>query len=160
MRRPSSAQTIGLSRGSSPAMALSNVVLPTPDGPSRQMRSPSATVVATRPMTGWPTTTPSRHNSSMGRTCFAPGGCSPVQRLQQYQLDQLHHRNKGQAVGQNARHIEHLKGHMQLKADAIGASEQLHHQNDLPDQRQPASGRRHKVRKELRQPDMNKPLVM
>ena len=45
----------------------------------------------------------------MAHARFAPGGGAAFERLQQGQLDQLHHGDERQAVGEDAGHVEHLE---------------------------------------------------
>lgn len=69
-------------------------------------------------------------------------------------FDAQHHAREGQRVGHDGRGVEELKIQMDLEADAVGAAEELDHQNDFPDHGQPVAGAGGDERPQLRPDDV------
>src|SRR5688500_2034538 len=115
---------------SSPRRIRNAVVLPHPDGPSRQTNSPCLTskersLSATR-------STPSVERNFFSRISTlsgtaTPGGCVMFKGLHQENFKQQQDGDKGQCIGQDSRHIEELEIEIDLEAYTIRTAEQLHH---------------------------------
>ena len=75
-------------------------------------------------------------------------------RLHQEGFDRQHDGDEGESIGQDAGDVEQLECDADLETDAVGTSEQLDDEHDLPDQRQAGAGRCRQVRRELRQHDV------
>src|SRR5215471_17887359 len=139
---------------SSPATMRSIVVLPQPDGPTNAPISPWLRVNAMSRSTsaGAPAAdtndfrtmrTSSRAESPTGRTSFKG--------LHQKRFDRQHDCGEAQGIGENTCHIEELERNTDLESDAVGPSQELDDEDDLPHQRQAGARRRRDVRTELRQ---------
>ena len=130
------------------------VVLPQPDGPSRQANSPGR--ISKERSRNAVIMTPSADlnvfsaMSTLSGT-LAPTGCMSFKGLHQKEFDEEHDRHEGQGIGENRSDVEELEIEMDLEADAVRAAEQFDHQDDLPDQRYARSRGGGEVGLQLRQ---------
>jgi hypothetical protein len=75
-------------------------------------------------------------------------------RLHHECFNRQHDRDEGQSISEDARDVEQLKRHADLKSNAVGPTEEFDDEHDFPDQRQPRAGRGRKVGRKLRKNDM------
>src|SRR5262245_36229855 len=113
------------------------VLLPQPEGPSRQANSPCRTSKE-RPRSAAIETPSADLNvfsamSTLSGTA-APTGCMSFKGLHHKEFDEEHDRYEGERVGEDAGNVEELEEGVDLEADAVRAAEQLDHQHDLPDE--------------------------
>ena len=74
--------------------------------------------------------------------------------LHQDEFDDQHDCDEGQRIGQDGGDVEQLESKVDLETDAVGAAEQLDHQDDLPDQRDARPRRGGQIGLQLRQDDV------
>src|SRR5262245_7668294 len=146
--------TVPAKRSSRPATMRNSVVLPQPDGPIKTVMLSGAT-----------SSTKSRTATSLvpsALTCVfsatrisnrlvTPAGRMSFNGLHQEIFDCQHDGDKGKGVTEDRRHVEELKIEVKLEAHAVRSSEQLHHENDFPNQRQSRARGRGKIGLKLRQ---------
>src|SRR6516165_781018 len=124
-------------RVSSPATMRSSVVLPQPDGPISTVMLCGRTSSRRSRMAGIRVpSTPIWVFSSMriSNWLVAPAGRASFKGLHQQIFDCEHDGYKGDGVAENGRHVEELEVEVELKAHPVWPTEQLDHQNNLPDQ--------------------------
>src|SRR6202048_262356 len=125
--------------GSSPAAIFRIVVLPQPEGPISAPNDPASSR-SSRPRTtstGVPSAdikTFASMRSSSGAA--SPADCASFKRLHQKTFDHQHKCDEGDRIAQYFGHVEQRECRTQHEPHAIRAPDQLHHQDDLPDNRQ------------------------
>src|SRR3546814_632634 len=92
--------------------------------------------------------------SRPGERAGPPAVDMGFKRLNHHEFNEQHDADEGQGIAEDGSHVEQLEIEMNLKADAVGAAEQFHHQYDLPDQRQAGAAGSGDKGKELRQHDV------
>src|SRR5690606_6068986 len=117
-----------------------------PEGPMTQVKLPGARSNSRSRSTSVSEPSAARKDLRTILTSSGPGACagSPavgmgLKRLNHQEFDEQHDADEGESVAENGGDIEQLEIEVDLEADAIRASEQLDHQDDLPDQRQPGA---------------------
>src|SRR5262245_56638294 len=122
---------------SSPATMRSSVVLPQPDGPTSAATSPPARLKPSSPSTLSCPPDAARKDFCLMLTSsrlWAPAGDVSFKRLDQKRFDCQHDGDAGASIGQDAGGGEQRERDPDLEADAVGPSQALHDQHDLPRQ--------------------------
>src|SRR5258707_14279292 len=139
--------------GSSPAAILRIVVLPQPEGPINAPNDPASSR-SSRPRTT-STSAPSADTkllvsmrSSSGAA--SPAVCASFKRLHHEAFDDKHKHDKADRIAQYLGHVEQRESRPQDESDPVGASDQLDHQHDLPDDGKPGTRTCREIRRELR----------
>src|SRR5262245_59972783 len=113
------------------------VVLPQPDGPSRQANSPCRTSKerSWRALTGAPSADRNVFSAMLTLSgAAAPTGCMSFNGLHQKKLNDEHDCHECQRVGEDGSDVKELEEGIDLEADTVGAAEQFDDEDDLPDQ--------------------------
>src|SRR6476661_6790449 len=131
----SGTRTSPMKRLSSPATMRNSVVLPQPDGPISTVMLCGRTSSTKSRMAG--ILVPSApiwvfSSMRMSNWLVAPAGRASFKGLHQQIFDCEHDGDEGDGVAKDGRHVEKLEVEVKLKADAVRPTEQLDHQNNLP----------------------------
>src|SRR5262245_22392193 len=133
------------------------VVLPQPDGPTRQTnyQYPRTKQISRR-------TSKRSPDAAVNALCVirtlrcpvSPAECASFNGLHHCGFDNENDGYKCERVSKNKRHVKQLKGHADLKSYAIRAPEQFDDEHDLPNQRKARTPGRSEIRRKLRQNDV------
>src|ERR1700753_390215 len=124
---------------SSPAAILRIVVLPQPEGPIKTPNDPASTRRSRRrtTSTGAPSADKKRFASIRSSSAAAsPAVCTLFKRLHQKAFDRKHEHDKADRIAQYRRHVEQRECRPQDETHTIGAPDQIHHEHNLPDDRE------------------------
>src|SRR3984957_1066239 len=145
---------------SMPAAILRIVVLPQPEGPISAPNDPASSR-SFKPLitsTGMPSAdrkTFASMRSSSGAA--SPADCASFKRLYQKAFDHEHEGDERDRIAQYPGHVEQREGRAQHEAHAVGASDQLDHEHDFPDDREAGTRTGGQVWRQLRDDDMTDP---
>src|SRR3974390_3266052 len=135
---PDGRATVPSKSASRPAMMRSIVVLPQPEGPTKAPTSPWVNVKATSRSTSARSPDADRNALRTMRTSSrseSPAGRASFKGLHQEGFDRQHDGREAQRIGEDSCHIEQLERNTDFEADAVGPTQELDDQHDLPHQR-------------------------